>query len=196
MRNTNNPIVEPTLPPGSIWLRVLACLAIVVIACGIKNYLALTVSGTVLCPYLCPSVFPGELFFTFPLLESLFEAQKWAQEKTQDLADLLFDDPWDLANGLVIAPVYEELVFRGPMYLTRGLAKSLWWWLAGISLAIVFALSHGRNGLAIFPLIVLGVSSLWLITATNRFWPSVALHCLHNFFFTSAFVYQNSLVGD
>ena len=105
-------------------------------------------------------------------------------------------DPWNLATGLVISPVYEELVFRGPMFLTRGLARNFWWWLIGISLAIVFALSHGRNGLALFPLFVLSICSLWLIATTHRFWPSVALHFLHNFFFTSAFVYQSSLVGD
>ena len=196
MPNFSNLGTTPNLSSASIWLRVLACLGIVVLACGTKNYLAIIVHGTVLCPYLCPSVFPGELFFSFPLLESFFDAQSWVQENSQGLIDRVLVDPWNLVTGLVIAPVYEELVFRGPMYLARGLARTFWWWLIGISLAIVFALSHGRNGLALFPLFVLGICSLWLIATTYRFWPSVALHFLHNFFFTSAFVYQSSLVGD
>ena len=33
--------------------------------------------------------------------------------------------------------------------------------------------------------------SLWLIATTGRFWPSVALHFLHNFFFSSVLVYQS-----
>ncbi len=41
----------PGFSAGSIWPRVLACLAVVVIACGVKNYLAVLVSGTALCPY-------------------------------------------------------------------------------------------------------------------------------------------------
>lgn len=194
--DTNNLAIKPNLSAGSIWLRVLACLAIAVTACGLKNYLAVIVSGTAWCPYLCPSVFPVELFFSFPLPEWLFETQRWTQGKLQGFADLLFVDPWNLATSLVIAPVYEELVFRGPMFFTRGLVKNFLWWFIGISLAIMFALSHGRNGLALFPLLVFGICSLWLIATTYRFWPSIALHFLHNFFFSSALLYQSSLVGD
>ena len=181
---------------SSIWLRVLACLAIVVIACGLKNFLAVMASGTVWCPYLCPSLFPNELFFSFPLFESLFEAHRWIPERSQEFVELFFDDRWNLATSLVFSPVYEEMVFRGPMFLSRRWSGRFLWWLIGILLALVFALSHGRTGLALLPLIVLGICGLWLIVATGRFWPAVALHSLHNFFFTSAYVYHSSLVGD
>lgn len=180
----------------SSWLRVLVCLAVVVIACGIKNFLAVVVSGTAWCPYLCPSLFPTELFFSFPVLESLFEANSWAQARSRDLVGLFFEDRWNLAAALVFSPVYEELVFRGPMFLARRWSGSLPWWLIGIALSLVFALSHGRNGLALLPLIVLGICGLWLIATTRRFWPAVALHFMHNFFFTSVFVYQSSLLGE
>lgn len=188
--------IKPRISVGSIWLRVLACLAIVVIACGLKNYLAVAVTGTPWCPYLCPSVFPSELVFSFPLLETLFDAHRWTQEKSQELANVLLADQWNLATSLVIAPVYEELVFRGPMFLTVVFVRSFFWWLAGIALAVVFALSHGRHGLALLPLLVLGVAGLWLVATTHRLWPAVALHSLHNFFFSSAYVYQSVLVGD
>lgn len=190
---------EPTMPQrpiGSIQVRVLACLATVVLTCGLKNYLAVIVSGTKLCPYLCPSVFPTELFFSFPLLEWLFDAQRWMQEELQGIADLLFTDPWNLATSLVVAPVVEELVFRGPMYLTRRLIYGPLWWTVGTGLSILFAFSHGRNGLALLPLFVLGICSLWLIATTHRFWPSIALHSLHNFFFSSVLVYQTLLGGE
>lgn len=186
----------PNLTIGSMWLRVLACLAVVILACGLKNYLAVIVSGTALCPYLCTSVFSTELFFSFPLLEQLFEAQRWAEEQSQGLADVVFLDPWNMATNLVIAPVYEELVFRGPMFLTKKKSHSSLWWLIGIALSFVFVLGHERNGLALLPLLALSICSLWLIATTYRFWPSVVLHFLHNFFFSSALVYQSLMIGD
>jgi membrane protease YdiL (CAAX protease family) len=196
MPRTHNPAGMANFSASSIWLRILACLAVVVIACGFKNYLAVLVSGTAVCPYLCPSTFPSEAFFSFPLLESLFEAQRWAREKSQAFVGLLFSDQWNLMTSLLIAPIYEELVFRGPMFLTRGRMHNYWWWLIGTVLTILFALSHGRTGLALLPLLVFGICSLWLITITHRFWPTVALHFLHNFFFSSALIYQSFLIGD
>lgn len=195
-QDTQIPSKKANVSVRSTWLRVLACLASVIIVCGIKNYLAVIVSGTALCPYLCPSLFPSELFFSFPLLEQLVEAQRWAQGILRDLADSLIADPWNLSTALLIAPVYEEVVFRGPMYLTRRFSRSFLWWLAGIALSLVFALSHGRNGLALVPLFALGICGVWLIATTFRFWPAVALHFLHNFFFSSARVYQSFTFGD
>jgi membrane protease YdiL (CAAX protease family) len=130
------------------------------------------------------------------MLETLFEAQRWTQEESQDLVNLLFSDPWNLTASLVFAPVYEELVFRGPMFLAVQRMRGLPWWSIGIGLAALFALSHGRNGLALFPLFFLGICGLWLIAVTHRFWPAVALHFLHNFFFSSAYLYQSSLIGE
>ena len=196
MASVDDEATAPAISAGPIWLRVLACLAIVVIACGVKNYLAVLVSGTALCPYLCPSLFSTETLFSFPLLESLFDVQRWAQERTQAVAERLFADRWNLTTSLLIAPIAEELVFRGPMFLTRGLLQNATWWLLGIVLAILFALSHGRSGLAILPLFVFGICSLWLIARAQRFWPCLALHFLHNFFFSSALVYQSLLGGD
>jgi len=176
-----------------IWLRVLACLAVVVLTCGLKNYLIVILIGTALCPYLCSSVFEVDLF---PILGQLFEAQVWVLKKSQGIIDLVLTDKWRLATSLVFAPVLEELMYRGPSFLTRGLAHNSWWWLTGVGLSFVFALSHGRNGLALLPLIVLGICSFWLISTTHRFWPSIALHFLHNFFFSSIFVFQSLWVSD
>lgn len=180
----------------SVWFLILACLATVFLACGLKNYLIVMVSGTVLCPYLCSSVFEGDLFFSFPLLESLFKVQTWAQDKFQGIIEQVMVDKWKLATNLVFAPVLEESMYRGPLFLTRALAHNSLWWLIGAGLTIVFALSHGRNGLALLPLIVLGICSLWLISTTQRFWPSIALHFLHNFFFSSVLAYQSMWVSD
>ena len=181
---------------ASIWLRILACLAVVVLTCGLKNYLIVIISGTVLCPYLCPSVFEVDFFFSFPLLGQLFQAQIWILEKSQSIIDLILIDRWNIATSLVFAPVFEELMYRGPLFLTRRLANYSMWWLIGLGLSLAFALSHGRTGLVLLPLIILGICSLWLISTTRRFWPSIALHFLHNFFFSSILVYQSLWASD
>jgi membrane protease YdiL (CAAX protease family) len=180
----------------SIWLRILACLAIVVLSCGLKNYLIVIFSDTALCPYLCSSVFGVDLFFSFPLIGQIFQAQIWALEKLQSIIDLILIDRWKIATSFVFAPVFEELMYRGPLFLTKRLANNFLWWLMGVGLSLLFALSHGRSGLALFPLIILGICSLWLISTTRRFWPSIVLHFLHNFFFLSILVYQSLLVSD
>lgn len=190
------PARKPDISVGAAWLRTLACLAVVVLACGLKNYLLVLVTGTAFCPYLCSSPFRTDLLFAFPFLESLFETQRWLQEGLQGLVDTLYRDPWNLSTSLIFAPLSEELIYRGPMFLTRGFLRPALWWPAGILLALLFALSHGRNGLPLLPLLVLGVGSLWLIATTNRFWPAVVLHFLHNFFFSSALVYHSASFGD
>lgn len=179
-----------------IWLRILACLAVVVLSCGLKNFLIVMVSGTALCPYLCSSLFEVSLLYSFPLFEQLFGVQTWVLEKLQEIINLVVVDKWNLATSLIFAPVFEELMYRGPLFIIRKLAHSALWWITGTGLTFVFALSHGRNGLALLPLIILGICSLWLITITRRFWPSITLHFLHNFFFSSTLVYQSLWVSD
>lgn len=192
----NDTIIMLNSELRSIWLRVFACLAIVILACGLKNYLIVIVNGTVLCPYLCSSVFEVKHSTSIPLLEHLFAAQTWVQENFQGIIALFFIDKWKLTTSLVLAPVFEELLYRGPLFLTRKFVHVTLWWLIGIGLSLVFALSHGRNGLALIPLITLGICSLWLISTTQRLWPSIALHFLHNFFFSSVLIYQSLWVSD
>lgn len=164
--------------------------------CGLKNYLVFLISGTSLCPYLCPSALGGDPTFSYPVIREIFAIQSWLQAKLQWLPDLIARDPYKLATLWIFAPVVEEAVYRGPMYLSRHRATSPTWWVLGVLLAVVFAFGHGRSGLALVPLFVLGVGSLWLIAITQRFWPSVALHFLHNFFFASVTVLQSLWVAD
>ena len=178
------------------WLRILAALSLAFLSCGLKNYLAVLVAATALCPYLCPSLMGIDPAFDLPLLAAWFSAQAGLLEWLQYGSGLLVRDPHQLATTLLFAPVLEEVIYRGPMYLARGLAQGVWWWSLGLLATVVFALSHGRGGLALLPLLVLGTCSLWLIATTRRFWPSLALHLLYNFFFTSVTLYQSLLLGD
>ena len=154
------------------------------------------VNGTLWCRYLCPSPFSGYALSSLPLLAQFFDAQTRVQEGFQRVINQVLIDEWNLATSLVFAPIVEGLVYRGPLYLTRRTSHKFLWWLTGAALAIVFGLSHERGGLGLLPLLALGFSSLWLIATTGRFWPSVTLHFLQNFFFSSVLVYQSLWISD
>ncbi len=171
-------------------------MALVFLACGLKNYLVFLIAGTSLCPYLCPSALGSEPISSYPYIREFFAMQSWVQARLQSVPDLLAADPYKLATVLIFAPVVEEIVYRGPLYLSRRKANSTLWWLVGVLLAVVFAMGHGRTGLALVPLLVLGVGSLWLIATTQRFWPGITLHVLYNFFFASVTVLQSIWVAD
>lgn len=175
---------------------IMITFAVVILTCGLKNYLSYLVSGTVLCPYLCPSWLGWDTLEELPILGSLFMAQAELQASFQGLIDGVWADSRKLTTHLLIAPLLEEAIYRGPLFLGKRWARTPLWWIIGFVFSLLFALSHGRSGLALLPLIVLGMGSLWLIMATGRFWPSIALHMLHNFFFTSAILYQSLWVGD
>lgn len=181
---------------ASAWAWVMICVAVVVLSCGLKNYLAVLVTGTAWCPYLCPSWFAYDTFDEVPVLAQLFAAQRYVEAQLQGLVDRVWPDVWNLGTRLLFAPLVEESLYRGPLYLARAQARRPWWWLVGALLVVAFALSHGRSGLALVPLLVLGLCSLWLIRRTGRFWPSIMLHVLHNFFFTSAIVYRSLWASD
>jgi membrane protease YdiL (CAAX protease family) len=191
-----NGVFEPKTRRTPYATRILSALAIVFLACGLKNYLAYGISGTALCPYLCPSVMGEGLLWHLPFLSDFLLAQTWLKETLQGLLNGLFQDPHRLATTLVVAPIIEEAVYRGPFFLARKHAESLPWWALGLVLSMLFAMSHGRGGLSLFPLVVLGMGSLWLIATTGRFWPSIMLHFLYNFFFSSVSVYQSLWAGD
>lgn len=176
--------------------RVLIGLSLVMLVCAIKNYIAYLVSGTVWCAYLCPSLFEWQLLGDMAGVDALFTAQKWLLALFQGAVDHYVVDPWRLASGLIAAPVVEELIYRGPLYLTRRYARHPAWWLVGLVLIALFVLSHGRNGIALMPLLALGGYNLWLVASTRRLWPAISLHFLYNFIITSVLIYQSLWAAD
>ena len=87
-------------------------------------------------------------------------------------------------------------MYRGPLFLMESrIGRYIWWFLA-IFLCVIFALSHRITGLSLLPLIVLGLTSSWLILKTGRFWPSFALHFLYNFQAIALPFYQSLFFGD
>ncbi|HEX8035449.1 MAG TPA: type II CAAX endopeptidase family protein [Ktedonobacterales bacterium] len=82
-----------------------------------------------------------------------------------------------LLAAVVIAPICEEVFFRG--YLFGGLLRGMNVWLATIVSALLFTLVHGDIGSAV-PLLVIGLILPVLRWRTGSLWPGVALHTVNN----------------
>lgn len=83
----------------------------------------------------------------------------------------------------VVAPIAEELIFRGFLY--QGLRTKIRPFLAGILTSIIFGLAHLQLNVGI-DTFVLSLLLVWLAEETKSLWPSIALHSLKNFI---AFLY-------
>ena len=82
---------------------------------------------------------------------------------------------------IVLAPVVEELFFRGFFY--RALRSRLSWVVAALVDGLVFGLVHftGYDTLSILPVFVfLGFVFCWVVERTGSLYPSIAMHALNN----------------
>lgn len=82
----------------------------------------------------------------------------------------------DLMTGAVIAPVAEELLFRGLVF--GGLAQRMPVAVAATVSALLFALSHGLGVVA--PIFVLGLGLAWLYRRTGTIWAPIVAHGVVN----------------
>ena len=84
---------------------------------------------------------------------------------------------WLLLAGIVVAPVVEELFFRGFVY--AGLAQRYSWRKAALISSALFALIH-LQPLAIAPIFVLGYIFAYLYQRSGSIWPAVLMHVSTN----------------
>lgn len=78
---------------------------------------------------------------------------------------------------VLIAPIYEELLFRG--FVFRGVAAKYGLWPAAIVVSALFGLAHGQLNVAI-DTFVLGLAASWLVYNTKSIWPAIMLHMIKN----------------
>lgn len=77
----------------------------------------------------------------------------------------------------IVAPIAEEVFFRG--YLYAGLRRSLGHWQGLVSSSLIFALIHLTPSV-IIPIFLMGVIFAWLYDRTDSLWPCIVLHGLMN----------------
>ena len=78
---------------------------------------------------------------------------------------------------VLMAPLYEEMLFRG--FVFRGLAKALSFWPAAITVSALFGLAHGQINVAVDTFLI-GMVASWLVWHTKSIWPAILLHVIKN----------------
>ena len=122
---------------------------------------------------------------TVSLLVQLVPALRGA---APDNVAFVRDEPWQSVVALavlavVVAPVVEELLFRG--VVLRGLMLRLGFWPAAITSSALFGLFHAQGSGAEAVLLavatgVFGVGLCVLVRRTGRLVPAVGVHALRN----------------
>lgn len=81
------------------------------------------------------------------------------------------------AAAVVVAPVLEEIVFRGIIF--AGFASRWHPVLAAAVSSLAFAFLHGQVNVAIYTFI-LGLALCWLYQKSGSIWPGIGLHLANN----------------
>ena len=77
----------------------------------------------------------------------------------------------------VVAPLAEELAFRGVLLPVFGRSWGMW---PAIALSAALYAAYHLNAWLLFPTVVLGVALGWLAWTRRSLWPAIALHVLYN----------------
>lgn len=84
---------------------------------------------------------------------------------------------WLLLAGIVVAPVVEEIFFRG--FVFAGLSRRYGWLKAALVSSALFAVIHFQP-LAIMPIFVLGFVFAFLYQRSGSLWPAILMHVSTN----------------
>jgi len=138
------------------------------IASGLKSYIALL-------PILALVLFLNILIFKFfdlkpqPLTSVTFMLK---QKSAMNLIVLFLE-------AVILAPVFEELFFRGILY--GFLRKRFSFGFSSLVSGMIFSLLHG-NAFAFIPIVILGISLAYLYERTKDIVFPISLHLIHNLF--------------
>jgi membrane protease YdiL (CAAX protease family) len=86
---------------------------------------------------------------------------------------------WFFFVGAVLAPIVEEMFFRG--FLFQGFRQKYGWITAALLSSAIFAAAH-LDLVALIPTFILGCLLAYVYHRSNSVWPGVILHFLVNAF--------------
>ena len=119
------------------------------------------------------------LSFAFNLFYSLFLALFDLQMQA-DLVPIfaeLSSPWWLLAGGVIVAPVVEEVFFRG--FVFAGLRQRYDWKKAAVISSALFAVIHATPT-AVIPIFILGCIFAYLYHRSDSIWPAILMHVSTN----------------
>ena len=93
--------------------------------------------------------------------------------------DSLESPVWFFFVGVILAPIVEEIFFRG--FVFQGFRQRYGWISAMLLSSIVFAAAH-LDLVAFLPTFILGCLLAYMFQRSNSIWPGVILHFLVNAF--------------
>lgn len=100
-------------------------------------------------------------------------------EEIKQLFEMLKSPFWFFLVGAILAPLVEEIFFRG--FLFQGF-RARYGWVPGMLLSsAIFGLAH-LDPAALIPTFILGCLLAFLYQRTNSVWPGVIMHMLVNSF--------------
>ena len=100
-------------------------------------------------------------------------------DEISKLFELLDTPVWFFIVGAILAPLVEEIFFRG--FLFQGF-RARYGWAAGMLLSsAIFAIAH-LDPVSLLPTFILGNLLAYLYHRSNSIWPGVILHVLVNTF--------------
>ncbi|OGZ02782.1 MAG: hypothetical protein A3G64_01035 [Candidatus Liptonbacteria bacterium RIFCSPLOWO2_12_FULL_60_15] len=164
--------------------NLLLAFAFAMLALLAGHMLAYGLSGTSLYRWFFPHPFLGRGFNLPKLLEWFYDREVGANVAIMDFVYSrileLWNDMYGFSKVFVMAPLIEELEWRGPLWLTRRHANRNWWKAAAVVGAVLFTLGHNSGLGVLIAVFAMALASAWLIRKTERFWPSLVLHAAYN----------------
>ncbi len=111
------------------------------------------------------------------ILNVLTNYTQWIPDILEDKYEFILDSWAGILCVAVIAPIVEEIVFRGA--ITRALLKAFSPWKAILISAAIFGLFH-INPAQILPAFLMGIPLAWVYYKVDNITPCCVMHILNN----------------
>jgi membrane protease YdiL (CAAX protease family) len=136
--------------------------------------LVLTSTLTVFAGYILVTIVISSLL-AFVLPENVLNAEQDLGIET-DFSSMATTLPL-MISVLVLAPITEEIIFRG--FIFKGLRSKFSFWTAAIVSSLAFAAVHLQWNVA-FDVFILAIGAAWLMERTGSIYAAILLHVIKN----------------
>jgi membrane protease YdiL (CAAX protease family) len=116
------------------------------------------------------------ILYAIAWLVPQFDSQQ-AQQIGFEASGTLLDKLYAFLTIVIVAPIVEEIIFRG--YLQGSLRRFMPWWLGALITSVLFGYVHGQWNVGV-EVFVLSMVACYLRERTGSIWAGIWLHMLKN----------------